>query len=474
MHKMFLITSILTMGLLVSGADKKFSDLTLLPQASWSTSDLIPITDISVPESKKTTIGDFDLRYVVAGATQNANLIYAGPSSGATAAPSFRSLVALDIPNLSATKITSGQGALTTTTTGITIGTGSTALLSNATINIQNASTSQPGLLSSADFTTFNNKQSTVTASAPAVISANNITINRSTTSVDGYLASSDFTTFNNKISAVTSTAPITVTGGTVVGITKSTTAVDGYLASSDFTTFNNKQATVSATAPITFASNTIAIPVATTSVNGYLSSSDFTTFNNKQATVLTTKGDLLTFGASIARLPVGSDTFVLTADSTQTNGIKWAASSAGFTNPMTTGGDLIYGGSGGTATRLANGSAQQVLTSSGGTAAPTWISRPWAASAYVSSTGTVTNEVSDFINGNCTNSAGTATCTFTTSFWSATPNCAVTIGGDVTASFLGTASVSSETTTSVVIKMSTSGVGNTSRDFTLLCTGLR
>lgn len=43
------------------------------------------------------------------------------------------------------------------------------------------------------------------------------------------------------------------------------------------------------------------------------------------------------------------------------------------FINPMTAGGDVIYGGSAGALTRLANGSAGQVLTSSGTTAAPTW-----------------------------------------------------------------------------------------------------
>lgn len=43
------------------------------------------------------------------------------------------------------------------------------------------------------------------------------------------------------------------------------------------------------------------------------------------------------------------------------------------LTNPMTTGGDIIYGGTGGAATRLANGSVDQVLTSAGSTSAPTW-----------------------------------------------------------------------------------------------------
>lgn len=43
------------------------------------------------------------------------------------------------------------------------------------------------------------------------------------------------------------------------------------------------------------------------------------------------------------------------------------------ISNPMTTGGDIIYGGASGVPTRLANGTNGQVLTSSGTTSAPTW-----------------------------------------------------------------------------------------------------
>ena len=50
----------------------------------------------------------------------------------------------------------------------------------------------------------------------------------------------------------------------------------------------------------------------------------------------LTTKGDIFTYNTDNARLPVGADTYILTADSTQATGIKWAAPSSGAgTDPV-------------------------------------------------------------------------------------------------------------------------------------------
>jgi len=50
--------------------------------------------------------------------------------------------------------------------------------------------------------------------------------------------------------------------------------------------------------------------------------------FNNLSP--LQPKGDLVAFSTVNARLPVGSDGQVLTADSAQTLGVKWAAVTAG------------------------------------------------------------------------------------------------------------------------------------------------
>lgn len=77
-------------------------------------------------------------------------------------------------------------------------------------------------------------------------------------------------------------------------------------------------------------------------------------------ATIIDAKGDLIVGSAAdtAARLAVGTDGHVLTADSASTNGVKWAASGA---STLTTKGDLLTYDTG--AARLAVGTDGQVLT---------------------------------------------------------------------------------------------------------------
>jgi len=96
---------------------------------------------------------------------------------------------------------TTSTGNLTTTTTGVTITGGTNAVIgTGTTINIATASGTQTGLLSSADWTTFNNKENVLTFNTPLTRAGNTITINQSSGTTDGYLSSTDWTTFNNKL----------------------------------------------------------------------------------------------------------------------------------------------------------------------------------------------------------------------------------------------------------------------------------
>jgi hypothetical protein len=69
-------------------------------------------------------------------------------------------LSAADWSTFNAKQAALTPGSISTTTTGITVGSGANSTVGpNVTVDVQTASGSQPGLLSAADWTTFNNKQ---------------------------------------------------------------------------------------------------------------------------------------------------------------------------------------------------------------------------------------------------------------------------------------------------------------------------
>jgi len=101
-----------------------------------------------------------------------------------------------------------------TSVAALTLGTSGTDLNSSVangsttpviTLNVPTASAANRGALSAADWSTFNTKVGSVTASSPLASSGGstpNITIQQASGSQNGYLSSTDWTTFNNKQAA--------------------------------------------------------------------------------------------------------------------------------------------------------------------------------------------------------------------------------------------------------------------------------
>ena len=258
-------------------------------------------------------------------AAKTANYVLAGPTTGAAAVPTFRALVAADIPSLSYVTSVSGTSGRITSTGGTTPvidlasgvatagTTGSSLLIPVVTIDTYGRVTS---------ITTAANPQGTVTSVAALTLGTTGtdlsssvangtttpvITLNVPTASATnrGALSAADWTTFNNKqpagtyVTSVTGTAPVVSSGGTTpaISMAAATTSVSGYLTSTDWNTFNNKQpagaylTAVTSDAPLTGAGTSashLSMPAATTSVSGYLTSTDWNTFNNKGSGTVT------------------------------------------------------------------------------------------------------------------------------------------------------------------------------------------
>jgi len=84
------------------------------------------------------------------------------------------------------------------------------------TFNLPTASSTKRGALSSADWSTFNGKESVLTFSSPLVRTTNTISIPAATSSVNGYLSATDWNTFNGKQAALNGTGFVKASGTTI------------------------------------------------------------------------------------------------------------------------------------------------------------------------------------------------------------------------------------------------------------------
>ena len=271
--------------------------------------------------------------------TQTANYVFAGPTTGAAATPTFRALVSADIPSLSyVSSITSSTltvaGTSSIPTINLTSGivtagtTGSATLIPVVTVDTYGRVTS---------ITTAANPQGTVTSVAALTLGTTGtdlsstvangtttpvITLNVPTASASnrGALSAADWTTFNNKGSGSVTSVSGT---GTVNGIT-----LTGTVTSSGSLTLGgtlgsiaNSQLSNSTISGVSLGGNLFSLTAGTG-----VSFSAGTTYNGSAAITITATGSGGTVTSVSGASPISSSggttpTISITQSSATTNG---------------------------------------------------------------------------------------------------------------------------------------------------------
>jgi hypothetical protein len=211
-------------GISVTGSYPNFTVTNDYPSlggtvTNFSAGNLSPLFTTSVTNSSTTPALSFAL------SSAAANTVLAGPNGGA-GAPSYRALVAADIPSLSYISNISTTAPLSTTG-GLT-----------PTLSISQANSTTDGYLSSVDWNTFNNKEDAL--GYTPVPDSRQLTINGTV-----YDLTADRTWSVGTVTSITASAPLTggtITGSGSVGITQAGAGSDGYLSSADWNTFDGKQ----------------------------------------------------------------------------------------------------------------------------------------------------------------------------------------------------------------------------------------
>lgn len=339
--------------------------------------------------------------------TEAANTVFAGPTSGTSAQPTFRSLVTADLPSgtgtVTSVSVVSANGltgtvANSTTTPAITLSTTVSGLLFGNAGVISAASTTGAGNVVLSTNPTLVGP----TLGTPLSVTLTNAMGLPLTSGVTGVLPlANGGTNATSAAAAFNNLSPLTTTGDMIyevstatadrlpIGSTGNVLTVSGGIptwappATGGTVTTVSVVSTNGFAGTVATASSTPAITISTT-ITGILqgngSAISAATTTGTGNVVLATSPTLVTPAlgtptsvvlTSATGLPLTTGvTGILPIANGGTNAVT-AAAAFNNLNPMTTTGDLIYESGTNTASRLGIGSTNQVLTVSGGI--PSW-----------------------------------------------------------------------------------------------------
>lgn len=190
---------------------------------------------------------------------------------------------------LNAKEPTQTKGTISTSTTGVTVGNGSSSTVGpNVTVNVSTAAAGQNGLLSGTDWSTFNSKQaagnymtaltSDVSASGPGSAAATVNSVGGSSASnINAAELLANAATSSNTNNAIVKRG---ASGEFSAGAISATGTVTG----SNLSGTNTGNVTLGTANGLSLVGQALSLGLADTSNNGALSSTDWTTFNSKQA----------------------------------------------------------------------------------------------------------------------------------------------------------------------------------------------